>query len=178
MNILRNLLLISSAAALAGLLGACSVSDGAPDPTPAGKPAVTWQTDFPKAREQAKEEDKKLLVLFTGSDWCPPCMAMKAGLFDTKEFAEYADQKLVPVMFDFPRRKQLPPQQAEDNRMYAQMMRVGPLPTLMVLSPDGKELRRIGGYLKADPKVYVEWIETGKLPPELAKAFADTSSPQ
>ncbi len=137
-----------------------------------------WKTDFPAARDLAKKEEKKLLVLFTGSDWCPPCMAMKEGLFDTKAFAEFAEKKLVPVMFDFPRRKQLPAQQAQDNRMYAEMMRVGPLPTLIVLDSEGKELRRIGGYMRADPKVYLEWIETGKLPPELERAFADTASPR
>jgi len=42
---------------------------------------VNWQTDFDLAKKQAKEENKPILMLFTGSDWCPPCKMLKKRFF-------------------------------------------------------------------------------------------------
>ena len=37
---------------------------------------IKWQNDMTQAAELAKKEKKPILILFTGSDWCPPCMKM------------------------------------------------------------------------------------------------------
>ena len=163
---------------LAGILAGCSAISGTPEFKDVEKVEFDgWTTDFEKALNTAREEDRKILALFTGSDWCPPCMAMNDGLFNTRPFADFAEENLVTVMFDFPRRKQLPPELAEQNHLFAQMMRVGPFPTVIVLDSSGRELRRIGGYMRVHPNVYLEWIATGNLPPEMEKAFAGTFDP-
>ena len=52
-----------------------------------------WTTDLDKAFEKAKAEKKSVLVEFTGSDWCPPCIAMRKNVFSTKEFVTAASKK-------------------------------------------------------------------------------------
>jgi thioredoxin-related protein len=45
-----------------------------------------WIVDFKAAQELAAKEGKDILMEFTGSDWCPPCIKLKAEVFDKDEF--------------------------------------------------------------------------------------------
>ncbi len=45
-----------------------------------------WLTDYSKALEKAKTENKKVLMDFTGSDWCGWCMKLHKEVFSQKEF--------------------------------------------------------------------------------------------
>ncbi|MED5278251.1 MAG: thioredoxin family protein, partial [Verrucomicrobiota bacterium] len=36
-----------------------------------------WLVDFEKAKAQAAKEGKSILMEFTGSDWCPPCIQLE-----------------------------------------------------------------------------------------------------
>ena len=36
-----------------------------------------WLTDFENAKELAKEENKKIILVFSGSDWCAPCIKLE-----------------------------------------------------------------------------------------------------
>jgi thioredoxin-related protein len=38
--------------------------------------AQNWLTDFDKAKEQAKKENKSIVMVFSGSDWCAPCIKL------------------------------------------------------------------------------------------------------
>ena len=64
-----------------------------------------WGTDFEKAKSKAKAEQKLVLVNFSGSDWCAPCIKMKKNIFEQTVFTDYADANLVLVRADFPRSK-------------------------------------------------------------------------
>src|ERR1051325_2421476 len=46
-------------------------------------------TDFAKAQAKAKAEKKLVLIDFTGSDWCPPCMALHKNVLTSKEFTAF-----------------------------------------------------------------------------------------
>src|SRR5262245_5687193 len=49
-----------------------------------------WLDDFEKAKAQAKAENKKILLDFTGSDWCGWCKKLDAEVFSQSEFRDYA----------------------------------------------------------------------------------------
>ena len=55
-----------------------------------------WLTDFDAVKKQAAKENKAILMDFTGSDWCPPCKALKKNVFDKEEFSKFAD-KSAPI---------------------------------------------------------------------------------
>src|SRR5688500_409737 len=97
-----------------------------------------WMTDLAKAQAKAKTEKKLVLVDFTGSDWCPPCMALHKNVFSAKEFGEYAKKNLVLVEIDFPRRKQLPPDLQKANRALAEKYNIESFPTVLVFDSNGK----------------------------------------
>ena len=50
---------------------------------------TTWQIDFEEAKQIALEQDKKILMVFAGSDWCAPCIKLKKKILVTEEFQEF-----------------------------------------------------------------------------------------
>ncbi len=107
--------------------------------------AASWGTDLPAAQQQAAQSGKNVFVIFTGSDWCGPCIQLKKTVLSTADFEAYADEHFVLVELDFPRKKKLPAAQQAANRKYAEQFKVRGYPTMIILSPDGKELARIVG---------------------------------
>ena len=89
--------------AIALLCVACGEKKTAPVPekkTPVDE-KLHWLTDFEAAKAQARSENKMLLMNFTGSDWCPPCMMLQKAVFAKPEFATYAVKRLVLLEVDF-----------------------------------------------------------------------------
>ncbi len=98
-----------------------------------------WSTDLDKALEKAKAENKSVLVEFTGSDWCPPCIAMRKNVFSKKEFVTAASKKFILVELDFPKGdKEL----KEKNQPLAEQYKIEGFPTVILLGADGKEFTR------------------------------------
>ena len=115
-------------------VGVAALSASAFASTPEG-----WSTDLEKAFEKAKAENKSVLVEFTGSDWCPPCIAMRKEVFSKKEFVDAASKKFILVELDFPKGdKEL----AEKNQPLAEQYKIEGFPTVVLFSPEGKEFTR------------------------------------
>ena len=98
-----------------------------------------WSTDLEKAFKQAKEEKKSVLVEFTGSDWCPPCIAMRKNVFSKKEFVEAASKKYILVELDFPNGDK---EVKEKNQPFAEKYKIEGFPTVILFNSDGKEFTR------------------------------------
>ena len=90
---------------------------------------LTWLTDFSKAKAQAKAEGKLVLIDFTGSDFCPPCIRLAKEVFPTKEFSDYAKQHVVLVEVDFPIKKKQSPELKAANEALAKEFKVDGYPT-------------------------------------------------
>ncbi|NBR85687.1 MAG: thioredoxin family protein [Verrucomicrobia bacterium] len=114
---------------------------------------LTWLTDLPKAKAQAKAEGKLVLLDFTGSDFCPPCIRLAKEVFPTKEFSDYAKQHLVLVEVDFPAKKKQAPELKAANEALQKEFKVDGYPTLIVLTPEGKKLGELS--FDADAKQLV-----------------------
>jgi thioredoxin-related protein len=115
-----------------------------------------WLTDFEAARQQAQKEGKAILVDFTGSTWCGPCKALKKNVFDKKEFAEFAEKKLVLLELDFPADTSKAPMASQK---LAQQFKVEGFPTIVILDKNGKELGRTVGYGGDSRAAYMKQLE-------------------
>jgi len=98
-----------------------------------------WSTDLDKAFAQAKKEKKSVLVEFTGSDWCPPCIAMRKNVFSKKEFVDAASKKFILVELDFPNKDKA---LKEKNQPYAEKYKIEGFPTVILFDAEGKEFNR------------------------------------
>jgi thioredoxin-related protein len=124
-------------------VGVAALTASAFATTPAG-----WTTDLEKAFEQAKAENKSVLVEFTGSDWCPPCIAMRKNVFTKKEFVDAASKNFILVELDFPRGDK---EVKEKNQPYADKYKIEGFPTVILFTPEGKEFTRF--FASEHPKV-------------------------
>jgi thiol-disulfide isomerase/thioredoxin len=67
--------------------------------------AGDYLTDFEAAKKKAEADKKPLLVKFTGSDWCPPCIKLNDEVFSKSSFKKAVEKDFVVVVLDFPRKK-------------------------------------------------------------------------
>jgi thioredoxin-related protein len=108
-----------------------------------------WQTDFQKAQTEATAQKKYILLNFSGSDWCGPCIKLKKEILDSEEFLQYADEKLVLVRADFPRLKKnrLSPEQTKQNEALAEKYNSeGKFPLTVLIDANGKAIKSWEGY--------------------------------
>jgi thioredoxin-related protein len=127
-----------------------------------------WQTDYEQALAIAKAENKCVLLNFTGSDWCGPCIQMEKAVFSKAAFMNYAKKNLVLVEIDFPRRKALPAKVTQQNERLAGRYDIAKsgYPTVVLLNPNGKILGQLEGYADEGPADIIAWVEKlrGKSP--------------
>jgi len=117
-----------------------------------------WMTDFELAQTKAKEENKSLLLDFTGSDWCGWCIKLKDEVFSKSAFKDYAKESLVLVELDFPRNKKQSAEVKKQNEALAQKFGVRGFPTLILLSPEGELIGKTG-YRQGGAEAYVEHLK-------------------
>jgi protein disulfide-isomerase len=113
---------------------------------------LEWGTDLAKAQAKAKAENKKVLINFTGSDWCGFCIKLQKEVFTTAEFQEYAKKHLVLVEADFPHNKTLPADLKAANEKLKEAHKVRGYPTLVLLSSSGTKLGEVVGYGGGGPQ--------------------------
>jgi protein disulfide-isomerase len=120
---------------------------------------LPWATDLPKALEQAKTENKTVLLDFTGSDWCVWCIKFDDDILSHPEFASYAKTNLVMVLLDFPNAKKQSEALKKTNQNLQEKFKVDGFPTYVALNSDGKEIGRQVGYLSGGPQAFIEELE-------------------
>ncbi len=107
-----------------------------------------WETDVEVALALAKKENKAVMLEFTGSDWCPPCMMMAKKVFSKKEFVDAASKDFVLVHLDFPNGD---PELKKKNQPLAEKYKIEGFPTVILLDSEGKEFERF--YASEYPEV-------------------------
>jgi len=118
-----------------------------------------WLTDLPKAQAQAKAEKKLVLMDFNGSDWCPPCKALRKEVLNSQTFMDFAKNNLVLVDVDFPNAKVQTEELKKANKTLASKFKIEGYPTVIVLSSDGKELKKMVGYNGQNAKDFVAELQ-------------------
>jgi thioredoxin-related protein len=109
-----------------------------------------WLTDFDSAKAMAVKENKYILLNFSGSDWCGPCIKMKSEVFETQAFLSLAEERLILVRADFPRSKknQLSKDQTKRNEALADRYNtLGNFPLTVLLDAKGNVIKEWDGYM-------------------------------
>ena len=122
-----------------------------------------WQTNFAKAKEEAKNNHKYILLTFTGSDWCPHCMLTKEKIFDTRSFSAFADSDLVLVNADFPQqaKNKLSAAQAKENEALAAIYdKSGSYPVIILFNENGIKVKEWVGYPNISAEKFVKQIRS------------------
>lgn len=116
--------------------------------------ASGWHFNLDEARQLARQQHKDILLNFSGSDWCGPCIQLRKEILDNPEFIQMADTSLILVNADFPRNRknQLSArQQALNNAMADKYNSRGKFPYTLLLDADGKVLKAWEGFPSEKP---------------------------
>lgn len=120
---------------------------------------IQWEPNFEHAKKLAKEKNELILLNFSGSDWCVPCIGLHKEFLESEVFTEFSSKNLILVNADFPRRKknEVSSEQNKRNEALAeQYNKNGVFPLTLLLNSEGKVLKTWEG----KPKVSVEeWIK-------------------
>ena len=98
--------------------------------------AVQWLHDLDAAKQKAKQQHKVLLVDFY-ADWCAPCRAMDAQVWNQPGFASLT-AKFVCVRLDFDREKTA-----------AEFYEVKGIPTMLFIDASDNKMLHVLGYRPA-----------------------------
>ncbi len=123
----------------------------------------TWLTDFQKGKTEAVASNKLIVLNFSGSDWCGPCIRLKKEIFESEAFENYSSEKLVLVNADFPRYKknQLSNEQVKENEALAEKYNsTGRFPFTILLDSNGKVLKQWDGLPDETAEKFVDEIKT------------------
>lgn len=123
---------------------------------------LNWHYNLPEAKQIAKSEHRYILLSFSGSDWCGPCIRMRHEIFESEAFRQLADSALVLVNADFPRMKknQLPAkQQGINNEMADRYNPQGRFPLTLILDADGKVLKEWEGFVNEPPAQFTSQVK-------------------
>ncbi|MEL7588044.1 MAG: thioredoxin family protein [Prolixibacteraceae bacterium] len=119
--------------------------------------AQDWQTDFEAAKAIAAKENREIIMVFQGSDWCAPCIKLDQEIWSSDEFKTYAKDHFVMLKVDFPRKKAnalAPEQQKKNNKLAESYNKKGFFPFVVVLDAQGNK-RGETGYKKMAPNEYI-----------------------
>lgn len=119
---------------------------------------VTWMGNFDNAKKEASQKHKLILINFSGSDWCGPCIRLRKEILETSAFESYAAEHLVLVRADFPREKknQLSKEQTKLNEALADEYNPhGNFPYTLLVDENGKVLKTWEGFPNKTPEAFV-----------------------
>lgn len=119
----------------------------------------TVMTNFEIAKSQSKINNKPILLVFSGSDWCSWCVKLDKEVFATPEFQSWAADNVIMMIADFPSVKQLPPEIAEQNEKLRNTYGITGFPTVLLLDADGKLIARTG-YQRGGAENYISHLKS------------------
>ena len=120
-----------------------------------------WLLDFEKAAELSIKSGKPILANFTGSDWCGWCIRLQKEVFITPKFKKWADENVVLLELDYPRRTPQSDKIKKQNKELQQFFKVRGYPTLHIFNitiVDGKtQITSLGktGYVAGGPTAWI-----------------------
>ncbi|MEM7101652.1 MAG: thioredoxin family protein [Bacteroidota bacterium] len=117
---------------LFAITGICLLSGFHSGPT-----SAVWQQDFQSAMTMSEESGHPVLMVFSGSDWCRPCMKLKEQVLESSDFYQFAENHLVLLEVDFPRSKKNQPskeQQLHNEKLAERFNPQGIFPYVLLLN--------------------------------------------
>jgi protein disulfide-isomerase len=104
----------------------------------------SWTENYGQALTQAQAEEKPLLLAFLGVDWCPWSEKFYADVLSSNQFVQPLETSVIFVTIDFPHHKTLSPEQRSENWRLKEKFNIEQLPTLVLITPQEKEIARMG----------------------------------
>jgi hypothetical protein len=103
-----------------------------------------------------------ILLNFSGSDWCGPCIVTRRDYLESEVFTKMANDNLVLVNADFPRkRKNIGSTEVvkRNEALAEQYNKQGAFPLTLLLNAEGKVLKTWNGKPEVSPEQWTAEIK-------------------
>ena len=124
--------------------------------------AQDWKSSYEEALSISKADNKPIVLVFAGSDWCAPCIKLERNIWQSKIFVSYSNEHYVLYKADFPRKKanQLTADVKEQNNKLAERYNPnGHFPLVVVLNSNEAVLGHTG-YKNISPDQYISLLNS------------------
>jgi len=111
-----------------------------------------WIENFPEAFELSVKKGKPILANFTGSDWCGWCIKLDKAVFQTEDFKKWAEENVILLELDFPRRKKLDPEIETNNNYLQSIFKVRGFPTIWIFTVQQQEDKKFSINAQVDER--------------------------
>jgi len=103
-------------------------------------------TDWEEAKELAEKENKPILIILTGSEWCAPCKKMDKKVIANPEFQQYAKEHLIVFLIDLPGGGLIMNSKVyQDYEKFINKYQANALPSLILTKNDGTKIKTLKG---------------------------------
>jgi thiol-disulfide isomerase/thioredoxin len=102
-------------------------------------------TDPDAAFTYAANNNKPVLLVFEGSDWCIPCIKLDKNILSADAFIQFANENLTVLKADFPQKKKITPLLARQyDKLAEEFNKEGSFPKIVLLNPAQKMISVVG----------------------------------
>lgn len=146
--------------ALLSALCLCSTFQGfaQPSSTSHSVNSINWNSNYNEASKLAQTSSKPLLILFTGSTWCPACIQLEREILSRPEFAQAIGDKFVFYKAEFDATGDMTHSQ---NKMLFDRYGVEVFPTIVVVNSSGQKLFNVYYQSGGNVNSYVRQLTQG-----------------
>ncbi len=119
-----------------------------------------WKHNLDEAKKEAVSQNKNILLVFSGSDWCGPCIKLDKNVWKSDAFKQESEKSWILIKADFPKKKAnlLAPELAANNQKLAEKYnKEGNFPLVVLLDKTGKVLGE-RGYSNISAEDYIHAI--------------------
>lgn len=113
---------------------------------------IAWQPNYNGAVSLARTTSKPILILFTGTNWCPACMKLEREVLTKPEFARTVGDKFVFLKAEFPSYT-AESIHASPYKFLLDRYQVDSFPTMIVIDVEGNVLFTVN-YQAGGPDAY------------------------
>ncbi len=121
--------------------------------------SIHWLTNYSEAISLAKQAGKPIVILFTGTQWCPPCQELERKVIHNPEFIQAVANKFIFLKAEFPRYVQ----GGDLHSPYKPLLDLYGIyeyPTMIVIQPNGQLLFTVDTHTK-QPAAFIDQLLQG-----------------
>ena len=119
----------------------------------------TTSGQAPASNAGQVDSTRHILLVFSGSDWCLPCIKLEKQILSDSSFLDFAATHLQVIKVDFHKRKKLSGEQMKENETWAEHYNPeGTFPKRLLLNPD-RSVRAILSWTNENTASFIGQVE-------------------
>jgi thioredoxin-related protein len=117
---------------------------------------INWTTSYSDASAKANAQRKPIVILFTGTNWCPACMKLEREVLNQPEFARAIGNRFIFLKAEFPDYSESG-MASSPYRNLMERYNIEAFPTFVVVNGSGVQLGTVN-YQAGGPSSYTQQL--------------------